>query len=165
MTEHSDPDGFAFIAGRGSAQSGGQRQQVPLIAAIAILLDWRKRSSFCCTAEVLQGGQLLDFDVTARPGVQSYSVRNATAEESLDHIGLGFLADPFELRLPDGRWLQVRIAELSAEGIRVTRDDWGAADVDGREFSLPFPIPDELRPKLNRRSTRLSVAGSSHIDP
>lgn len=77
MTEHSDPDGFAFIAGRGSAQSGGQRQQVPLLEAIAILLDWRKRSSFRCTAEVLEGGQLLEFDVTAWPRVQSYSVRNA----------------------------------------------------------------------------------------
>lgn len=72
-----------------------------------------------------------------------------TAEETLDRIGLSFLADPFELRLPDGRWLQVRIAELSPEGIRVTRDEWGAADVHDREFSLPFPIPRELRPKAN----------------
>jgi hypothetical protein len=72
-----------------------------------------------------------------------------TAEETLDRIGLSFLADPFELRLPDGRWLQVRIAELSPAGIRVTRDDWGATDVQDREFSLPFPMPEELRPKAS----------------
>jgi hypothetical protein len=69
-----------------------------------------------------------------------------TAEETLDEIGLSFLADPFELRLPDGRWLQVRIAELSPEGIRVTRDDWGVSDVQDCEFELLFPMREELRP-------------------
>jgi len=78
-----------------------------------------------------------------------------TAEETLDEIGLGFLADPFELQLPDGRWLQVRIAELSPEGIRVTRDDWGAPDVQDREFELAFPMPKELRP----RAARPPIAG------
>ncbi|GHD43739.1 hypothetical protein D9V29_13945 [Mycetocola manganoxydans] len=70
-----------------------------------------------------------------------------TAEETLDAIGLGFLADPYELRLPDGRCIGVRIAELSPDGIRVTRDDWGAHDVAEREFLLPFPMPEELRPR------------------
>jgi hypothetical protein len=79
----------------------------------------------------------------ARSGVVDW----LTAEETLDAIGLGFLADPFELRLADGRWLQVRIAELSPGGIRVTRDDWSESDVSDREFVLLFPSPEELRPK------------------
>jgi hypothetical protein len=69
-----------------------------------------------------------------------------TAEETLEAIELSFVADPFELRLADGRWLRVRIAELSPGGIRVTRDDWSDSDIPDREFALPFPIPAELRP-------------------
>jgi hypothetical protein len=71
-----------------------------------------------------------------------------TAEETLDGIGLGFLADPFELQLPDGTWLKVRIAELSTDGVKVLRDDWGTADDGEREFLLPFPAPENLRAKL-----------------
>ena len=68
------------------------------------------------------------------------------AEELLDALGIGYLADPYELLLPDGHWLRVRILEVSTDGIRVKRDDWGAIDVPLLEYSLPFPIPDELRP-------------------
>ena len=68
------------------------------------------------------------------------------AEELLDELGIGYLADPYELLLPDGHWLRVRILEVSTDGIRVKRDDWGAIDVPLLEYSLPFPIPDELRP-------------------
>ena len=68
------------------------------------------------------------------------------AEELLDSLGIGYLADPYELLLDDGTWLRVRILEVSTDGIRVKRDDWGAIDVPLLEYSLPFPIPDELRP-------------------
>ena len=68
------------------------------------------------------------------------------AEEFLEALGIGYLADPYELLLDDGTWLRVRILEVSTDGIRVKRDDWGAIDVPLLEYSLPFPIPDELRP-------------------
>jgi hypothetical protein len=68
------------------------------------------------------------------------------AEETLDELGLGYLADPYELLLDDGRWLRVRITEVSPDGIRVKRDDWGAIDVPLLEYSLAFPAPHELRP-------------------
>lgn len=70
-----------------------------------------------------------------------------TAEETLDDLGIGYLADRFEFRLPDDRWLQVRITEISPHGIRLKRDDWGAPDVEGVEFSAPFPMDDSLRQK------------------
>lgn len=68
------------------------------------------------------------------------------AEEVLDAVGIGYLADPFELLLEDGRWLRVRITEVSSEGMRLKREDWGAMDVPALHFDLPFPISDRLRP-------------------
>ncbi len=95
----------------------------------------------------LQGDGFVVIDLLGR--ARSTEVDWFTAEKTLDEIGLGFLADPFEFRLPNGYWLQVRIAELSPEGIRVTRDDWSSSEIEEREFSLPFPIPENLRPKIN----------------
>ncbi len=71
------------------------------------------------------------------------------AEEKLDAIGIGFLADRFTLTLPDGSERPVRITEASAEGITVVADEFGSASVVGTDsdrFRLPFPVPDELRP-------------------
>jgi hypothetical protein len=68
-----------------------------------------------------------------------------TAEETLDSLGIGYLAEPYELRLADGQWLRVRITEVSPSLIRVKRDDWGAIDIPQVEYTLPFPMPAELR--------------------
>ena len=68
-----------------------------------------------------------------------------TAEETLEGIGIGYLADAYEMLLPDGRWLRVRITEVSTDEIRVKRDDWGAIDIPLVEYTLMFPMPPELR--------------------
>ena len=69
------------------------------------------------------------------------------AEETLDELGLGYLAEPYELRLDDGSWLRVRIAEVSASEIRVKKDDWGDMTAPQISFSVPFPVSeDRLRP-------------------
>ncbi|WP_403024003.1 hypothetical protein [Salinibacterium sp. GXW1014] len=68
-----------------------------------------------------------------------------TAEETLDAMGIGYLAEPYELQLDDGRWLRVRITEVSTEAIRVKREDWGAIDVPLVEYMLEFPMPERLR--------------------
>ena len=67
------------------------------------------------------------------------------AEETLDGLGIGYLADPYELLLDDGRWLRVRITEVSTEAIRVKRDDWGAIDIPLVEYTVSFPMPTSLR--------------------
>jgi hypothetical protein len=67
------------------------------------------------------------------------------AEETLDALGIGYLADAYELRQADGRWLRVRITEVSPSAIRVKKDDWGAIDSPQVEYTLPFPMPEELR--------------------
>lgn len=67
------------------------------------------------------------------------------AEEALDALGIGYLAEPFELQLEDGRWLRVRLAEVSAQEIRVKKDDWGDMTAPQIYYTLPFPAPERLR--------------------
>lgn len=69
-----------------------------------------------------------------------------SAEETLDSLGIGYLADPYELLLDDGRWLRVRITEVSPDRITVKRDDWGAIDIPLLEYTVAFPMPPQLRP-------------------
>jgi hypothetical protein len=70
------------------------------------------------------------------------------AEETLDALGIGFLADRYLLSLPDGSERPVRIAEASADGITVVADEFGSASAVGARsdsFRLSFPAPKELR--------------------
>ena len=69
------------------------------------------------------------------------------AEETLDDLGIGYLADPYELQLDDGDWLRVRLVEVSAESVRLKEDDGGAVGGPLPSFyTLPLPVPDTLRP-------------------
>lgn len=81
------------------------------------------------------------------------------AEELLDATGIGYLADPFELRLDDGSWMRVRITEVSGETVRVKRDDFGDITVPLREWEVAFPPGDELRPFTGDASSFDAVAG------
>lgn len=72
------------------------------------------------------------------------------AEETLEDLGIGYLAEPFELLLDDDRWLAVRITEVSSELIRVKREDWGAIDITQEEYTVAFPMPASLRPRSRR---------------
>lgn len=69
------------------------------------------------------------------------------AEETLDALGIGYLADRYSLRLPDGVERRVRIGEVNTSGIVAVADDFGSASAVGAKperFALPFPAPDEL---------------------
>ena len=69
------------------------------------------------------------------------------AEETLDALGIGYLADQYSLRLADGTERRVRIGDVSTAGILAVADDFGDALAIGSKpelFSLPFPAPDEL---------------------
>lgn len=85
---------------------------------------------------------ILGRQVTAQP------VEWLEAEETLDALGIGFLADRYFLTLPDGSERPVRITEVSPDGITVVADEFGGASVVGvasDRFRLPFPMPEELR--------------------
>jgi hypothetical protein len=68
------------------------------------------------------------------------------AEETLESLGIGYLADPYEFLAGDGRWLRVRIVEVSADFVRLKGEDWGAIDAPFAEYSMTFPIDGRLRP-------------------
>lgn len=67
------------------------------------------------------------------------------AEDALEDLGLGFLADPFELRTDGDTWIPVRLVEVSVRGIRAKEEDWGDVTAPLRVHELPFPAPDDLR--------------------
>lgn len=72
------------------------------------------------------------------------------AEELLEDLGMGYLADRWTLRLPDGSERPVRIAEAGADGITVVADEFGAASAVGanpERFRVPFPVTGELVPR------------------
>lgn len=72
------------------------------------------------------------------------------AEEVLDALGIGYLAEIYEMRTDAGGWLRVRIAEVSASEIRVKEDDFGAVGAPQIYYSLAFPVPEDALRLLTR---------------
>lgn len=68
------------------------------------------------------------------------------AEEALEDLGIGYLADIYVLRLENGNDLRVRIAEVSSSRITVKKDDFGAVGAPQLYYPLEFPAPQTLRP-------------------
>jgi hypothetical protein len=68
------------------------------------------------------------------------------AEEALEELGIGYLADLYELRLDSGEWLRVRLAEVSPARIVAKKDDFGDMNADQVYYPLDFPMPENLRP-------------------
>lgn len=67
------------------------------------------------------------------------------AEETLDELGIGYLADIYMLAFDDGSDLRVRIAEVNSHTILVKKDDFGAVGAPQEFYSVPFPAPDTLQ--------------------
>ena len=68
------------------------------------------------------------------------------AEEALEERGLHWLADLWQLDLPDGTCERVRLVEVTPDRVVVKVDDFGAVDAATRSYVLPFPAPGTLRP-------------------
>ncbi len=69
------------------------------------------------------------------------------AEETLDTLGIAYLAEPYLMDRPGAGPLRVRIVEVSPAGIRVKQDDFGDMSGPARpHYELAWPIPAELRP-------------------
>ena len=84
------------------------------------------------------------IDLLGRP--RTAAVDWLTAEETLDSIGISYLADIYELRSDTGEWLRVRIAEVMGDRVRVKEDDWGAVGAPQIFYTLRLPVSDSLRP-------------------
>lgn len=75
-----------------------------------------------------------------------------SGEELLEGIGLGYLAEPYELLLDDGTWLPVRLTQVSTDEITVKKEDGGAINAPRVEHTVPFPSHDRLRSTSSARS-------------
>ena len=87
------------------------------------------------------------YDILGWP-VGTDTVDWVTAEDALEERGIGFLAERYRLRLPDGTERPVRISEVNTSCIVVIADEWGSASAVGSNadtFELPFPAPKVLQ--------------------
>ena len=89
------------------------------------------------------------IDLLGRPRTEP--VDWFAAEATLDELGIGYLADAYELLLESGEWLRVRITEVSTAHIRVKKDDWGDMTVTPVYFTVAFPAPTEQLRVLSPR--------------
>ncbi|QJU53397.1 hypothetical protein SCB71_09020 [Herbiconiux sp. KACC 21604] len=91
------------------------------------------------------GDGFVAIDLLGRPVTDA--VDWFDAETALDERGLGYLADPYELRLDSGHWLRVRLVEVTPQTVRVKQEDWGDINATQVYHSVPFPVsPEVLRP-------------------
>lgn len=67
------------------------------------------------------------------------------AEEAMDNLGIGYLADIYAFRAAADDWVRVRIVEVSTDGITVKEDDFGDVAADLPRYHVPFPATDDLR--------------------
>jgi len=90
------------------------------------------------------------IDLLGRELGDGAAVEWLDGEQLLEAHGIGYLADPYVLRLDDGTDLRVRITEVSTVRIVVKKDDFGAIDVPLMRFELAWPMPPELTPLGDR---------------
>ncbi|MFZ2241986.1 MAG: hypothetical protein WAV90_20915 [Gordonia amarae] len=67
------------------------------------------------------------------------------AEAALDDRGLHYLADPYMLEGQREQPVRVRLVEVTPDRIVVKEDDFGDINATTERFTLPWPIPAELR--------------------
>ncbi|WP_336660749.1 hypothetical protein [Leucobacter sp. USHLN153] len=68
------------------------------------------------------------------------------AEEDLENLGIGYLAEIYALRTGAGEWVRVRVVEVSTDGIGLKDDDFGDIGAPVSSYRLPFPVGDRLVP-------------------
>ena len=67
------------------------------------------------------------------------------AEEVLEELGIGYLADIYAFRVSADDWARVRIVEVSTDGVTVKEDDYGDVAADLPRYRMGFPADDGLR--------------------
>jgi len=109
---------------------------------------------------VPEGEAFIAIDLLGSPRTPS-PVDWLAAEELLDGLGIGYLADAYAHRVGD-EWVRVRITEVSTDGIGVKEDDFGAIANHGivlPRYRLPFPAGDDLVPLEDAPAPVRSVMG------
>ena len=145
MVSRHHPDGHARIP----AHEDGPRAQVRPLQDVPAP-DWiehRRSDGELVGWMVASGDGYHTVDLLGRQRTEA-PVDWPEAEEVLETLGIGYLANRYVLRLSDGVERRVRISEVSTSRIVVLADHFGSASAVGAEpepFELPFPAPKELR--------------------
>ncbi|MGK4219531.1 hypothetical protein [Kocuria marina] len=89
-----------------------------------------------------------DFTTIDLLGRRGEPVDWLTAEEYLEELGIGYLAERYALWKSADTWARVKIVEVSPDGITVQEDDYGDAigGVPLPAHRLPWPMPSTLVP-------------------
>lgn len=66
------------------------------------------------------------------------------AEETLERLGLSWLAEPWMLDLDGSGPRQVRIVEVRPDAVLVKQEDYGDIGFSPERRTLPFPAPEAL---------------------
>lgn len=90
-----------------------------------------------------EGEGFVPFDLFGRAR-RTEPIDWVSAEETLEEIGIGFLASLHAYRTDSGEWVQVRITEASPDGIVVKEDDLGAVGVVKPSYRAAFPVDGRL---------------------
>ncbi|MFC4225197.1 hypothetical protein [Lysinibacter cavernae] len=91
-----------------------------------------------------EGDGFVTFDLLGRQHT-AHPVDWLDAEQALEALGIGYLANIYAYRVSADDWARVRIVELSTEGVTVKEDDYGDVVADLPRYRLPFPVTDDLR--------------------
>ena len=97
---------------------------------------------------VPRGEGFVAIDLLGRE--RSETVDWLEAEETLDELGIRYLAAPYEL-VTDSGTSKVYIAEATPDFVRVKEDDFNDINSDQTFYTLPFPVPEELLRELPGR--------------
>ena len=93
---------------------------------------------------VPEGEGFVTIDLLGRPR-SAEPVDWVAAEELLEDLGIGYLAEIYAYRVSADDWARVRLIEVSADGVTVKEDDFGDVAADLPRYRLAFPVGDELR--------------------
>ncbi len=87
-----------------------------------------------------------DFATIDLLGRRSEPVDWLSAEERLEELGIGYLAERYAYWKTPDVWTRVKIIEVSPDGITVQEDDYGDAigGVPLPSHRLDWPMPKEL---------------------
>ncbi|MFT4148017.1 MAG: hypothetical protein QM632_04400 [Micrococcaceae bacterium] len=106
--------------------------------------DWiaHKRSDNELLGWLIPSGE--DFIAVDLLGQKREAMDYLQAEEYLEEKGLAYLAEPYLYQPSQGKWIKVRIVEVSSKKIVLKTEDYGDITASQEQYTLAFPINEDI---------------------